>query len=169
MTSAAPAPTPVHTRLRAVGPGDGPTMHQLVVDGGGLDRNSPYAYVLAARFHAATSVIADGPEGPAGFVLGLTPAPRPDTLFVWQVGVAPAARGQGLALRMLHHLVDEVEPTYLEATVTPSNEASKRLFRALARDRGAELEVTRWVDSDALGGAEPEDLHRIGPIAAERR
>lgn len=155
-------PTPT---LRPFAPDDGPAIHALVADGGGLDVNSPYAYVLAARFFAASSVIAEGPDGPEGFVLGLRPPAEPDTLFVWQVGVAPSARGRGLGLAMLRWLVDETTPTHLESTVTASNTASQRLFRALARDLGAPLEVERWADSDQLGGAEPEDLHRIGPIS----
>lgn len=154
-------------QLRPLAPDDGPALHALVRDGGGLDLNTPYAYVLSARFFAATSVIADGPDGPAGFVLGITPPPAPDTLFVWQVGVAPSARGRGLGLTMLRWLIDEVGPTYLEATVTPSNTASQRLFRALARDLDAPLVTRRWVEGTELGddGHEPEDLHRIGPIA----
>lgn len=163
-TAAAPTDTGTPPTLRPFGPDDGPALHALVTDGGGLDVNTPYAYVLAARFFGATSVIAEGPDGPQGFVLGVAPPPEPDTLFVWQVGVAPAARGRGLGLAMLRWLVDEVAPTHLEATVTPSNTASQRLFRALARDLDAPIEVRRWVESEALGGAEPEDLHRIGPI-----
>lgn len=159
-----PAGDPAATRLRPLAPDDGPTLHGLVADGGGLDVNSPYAYVLGARFFAATSVLAEGPEGPEGFVLAFAPPPEPDTLFVWQVGVAPHARGRGLGLSMLRWLVDAVGPTHLDATVTPSNTASQRLFGALARDLGAPLDVRRWADRDQLGGAEPEDLHRIGPL-----
>jgi diaminobutyrate acetyltransferase len=151
-------------RLRPFALDDGPAVHALVAEGGGLDVNSPYAYVLAARFFADSSVIAEGPDGPEGFVLGVRPPAEPDTLFVWQVGVAPSARGRGHGLAMLRWLVDEARPTHLEATVTPSNTASQRLFRALARDVGAPIEVRRWADSDQLGGAEAEDLHRIGPI-----
>lgn len=151
--------------LRRLGPDDGPALHALVSEGGGLDVNSPYAYVLGSRFFGATSVIAEGPDGAQGFVLGVAPPPEPATLFVWQVGVAPAARGRGLGLAMLRWLVDEVGPTHLEATVTPTNTASQRLFRALARELDAPIEISRWVESDALGGAAPEDLHRIGPIA----
>ncbi|WP_211262554.1 diaminobutyrate acetyltransferase [Nitriliruptor alkaliphilus] len=159
-----PADRAARSTLRAVRADDGPDLHALVADGGGLDVNSPYAYVLAARFFGATSVIAEGTDGPEGFVLGLAPPTHPDTLFVWQVGVAPAARGRGLGLSMLRWLVAEVAPTHLEATVTPTNTASQRLFGALARDLSAPLNVTRWADRDDLGGAEPEDLHRIGPI-----
>jgi diaminobutyrate acetyltransferase len=152
--------------LRPLGPADGPAIHRLVEDGGGLDVNSPYAYVLGARLFGGTSVIAEDADGPEGFVLGLAPPTDPTTLFVWQVGVAPGARGRGLGLTMLRWLVHEVAPAHLEATVTPSNTASQRLFRALARDLGVPLETSRWADRTELGGAEPEDLHRIGPITA---
>jgi diaminobutyrate acetyltransferase len=163
--SATAAPDAVTTTaLRLPRPDEGPVLHDLVVAGGGLDVNSPYAYVLGVRFFASTSVIAEGPDGATGFVLGLTPPQDPGTLFVWQVGVAPQARGQGLGLRMLQWLVDEVRPRQLEATVTPSNVASQRLFRALARAYDAPLEVARWAASTELDGAEPEDLHRIGPF-----
>ncbi|MEX0835888.1 MAG: diaminobutyrate acetyltransferase [Nitriliruptor sp.] len=154
-------------QLRHLEHGDGAALHALVRDGGGLDLNSPYAYVLGERFWADTSVVAVGPSGPEGFILGVTPPPDPTTLFVWQVGVAPEARGRGLGLTMLRWLVDTVGPRHLEATVTPSNTASRRLFAALARELGTDLAVSRWVEPDELGDVdhEPEDLHRIGPIA----
>lgn len=152
--------------LRHLNHGDGASLYGLVRDGGGLDVNSPYAYLLGARMFAETSVVATGPEGVAGFVLGLAPPADPTTLFVWQVGVAPRARGAGLGLQMLRWLVDTVQPDHLEATVTPSNTASRRLFAALARELDTSLHVSRWAEPHDLGDAdhEPEDLHRIGPI-----
>ncbi|MEX1177324.1 MAG: diaminobutyrate acetyltransferase, partial [Nitriliruptor sp.] len=154
------------TELRHLHRGDGAALHALVRDGGGLDLNSPYAYVLGERMFAATSVAAATADGLDGFVYGIAPANEPTTLFVWQVGVAPHARGRGLGLTMLRWLVDAVGPTHVEATVTPSNTASRRLFAALARDLATELVVSRWVEPEELGdpGHEPEDLHRIGPI-----
>ncbi len=155
---------PPPPRLRPLAPGDGPSLYQLVAGGGGLDVNSPYAYVLASRLWATSSTIAEDGDGPLGFVLGVRPPAEPTTLFVWQVGVAAHARGRGLAHTMLRHLVDELGAEHVEATVTPSNTASQRLFHALARDLDVPIEVRRWADSDELDGAEPEDLHRIGPI-----
>ncbi len=158
---------PLRHELRHLERGDGASMHALVRDGGGLDHNSPYAYVLGERFLAETSVAAVGPSGPEGFVLGLIPPPDPDTLFVWQVGVAPHARGRGLGSAMLRWLVASVRPRYLEATVTPDNTASHHLFAALARHLDTGLTVSRWAEPDELGDGDhgPEDLHRIGPIA----
>ena len=95
---------------------------------------------------------------------------EPSTLFIWQVAVDPAVRGQGVALRLLAAILDRPAcraVRHLEATVTPSNAASWALFRALARDRGARIERRRHVSSADLGGThEPEDLVRIGPFEA---
>jgi diaminobutyrate acetyltransferase len=152
--------------LRHLGAGDGAELHRAVREGGGLDVNSPYAYELAARTFTDTSVIAEGIHGVAGFVVGLAPPRDPGTLFVWQIGVAPAGRGRGLGRSMLRWLVDRVGPTHLEATVTPSNTASRRLFAAVADDLGAPLAVTPWASATDVGGPEAEELHRVGPIPA---
>jgi diaminobutyrate acetyltransferase len=148
--------------------GDGSAVHAAVRDGGGLDLNSPYAYELAARTIADTSVVAEGPAGIAGFVLGFTPPRDPGTLFVWQVGVSRAGRGRGLGVRMLRWLVAEVRPHHLEATVTPSNVASQRLFARVARELDVPLATSPWACSAHLDGAEPEVLHRLGPIPRAR-
>jgi L-2,4-diaminobutyric acid acetyltransferase len=54
---------------------------------------------------------------------------------------------------------------FIEATVTPDNVASDRLFAAFARDRGAKLERRPLLDGELFPGAhEPEVLYRIGPL-----
>jgi L-2,4-diaminobutyric acid acetyltransferase len=166
VTNAAPeAPVRATTFApRHLREGDGPALYAAVRDGGGLDVNSPYAYELAARTFADTSVVAEGPTGLAGFVVGLTPPRDPGMLFVWQVAVGPAGRGRGLGARMLRWLVDEVGPHHLEATVTPSNVASQRLFARVARELDVPLVTSPWASSAHLDGAEPEVLHRIGPL-----
>lgn len=118
------------------------------------------------RTFARTSVVATAGDELVGFVLGLSVPDEPSTLFVWQIAVAPAGRGRGLGLDLLRWLDDRVQPTHLEATVTPSNTASQRLFAAFARDRGAPLEVRPWASAGEFpeAGHEPEDLHRIGPL-----
>ena len=65
-----------------------------------LDVNSTYAYLLMATDFAETSIVVVGVDGAVcGFITGYRPPRRPDTLFVWQVAVAPDAQGRGLALR----------------------------------------------------------------------
>lgn len=153
---------------------DGPQIWELVGRSPGLDLNSPYCYLLLCSHFADTCLVAYSDNGRlAGFVAGYQPPGRPDTIFVWQVAVAPEARRTGLGRRLVEALLDRAPGgvDYLEATVTPSNTASLQLFRAVARDRGAGLTQDPFFGSELFpsGGNdppahEPELLLRAGPL-----
>jgi len=148
---------------------DGLAVHQLVIDTGVLDVNSSYAYVAHLHHFASSCVVAVLDGRIVGFVTGYLLPEQPDTLFVWQVGVSSAARGKGLAKRMLRWLL-AAQPgaTWLHTTVTPDNTASIALFHSLARSVQAELEVVDGFSTAQLGGGHlPENLFRIGPISQE--
>jgi L-2,4-diaminobutyric acid acetyltransferase len=134
-----------------------------------LERNTCYAYVLLCSDFAATCVVAERGGELAGFVAGYVPPARLDEVFVWQVGVAPVARGQGVALRMLDHLVAHVPAArYLTATVAPSNEASRRLFHAFARRHAVPCEVGAGYEAALFAEShEPEERYRIGPLSPQ--
>ena len=154
---------------------DAGAIHQLVAGSGSLDLNSRYCYLLICRDFAETSLVATHGSQMLGFVSGYCPPTKPATLFVWQIGVSPSARGRGLAKRLLLELL--ARPTCghvesLEATVTPSNTASRRLFRAVARHFGVECQVepgfTReMLATDPSSEHEEEELFRIGPLASQ--
>lgn len=148
---------------------DGVKVWELVRDCGVLDANSCYAYLLICRDFAATSLVAtskDRDDRVLAFVAGYRPPERPESLFVWQIGVSPAARKQGVAKRLLRGLLaseagQEVE--YLEATIAPSNSASRRLFHSIAAELGRDLVVTEGFTEAHFGGTghEPEETVRI--------
>lgn len=143
---------------------DGRELWRIARDSKTLDLNSPYSYVMWCRDFAATSVVARSNDGVHGFVTGFTRPPDPGTLFVWQVAVDARHRGRGLARRMLDHLAAG-GCRYVEATVTPGNVASDRLFTSFARDRGAGLERRSLLGTELFPGEhEPEVLYRIGPL-----
>lgn len=150
--------------------GDGARMWELARDSGGLDLNSPYSYLLWCRDFAATSVAARSGGDLVGFITGYVRPEARDTVVVWQVTVGAAQRGRGLAARMLHHLADRLAPAgvrFLEATVTPGNEPSARLFAGFARDRGARLDrTTLFGAADFPVEHDPEVLMRIGPLGS---
>lgn len=152
--------------------GDGARMWELARDSGGLDLNSPYSYLLWCRDFAATSVAARSGGGLVGFITGYVRPDARDTVVVWQVTVDAGQRGRGLAARMLHHLADRLAPAgvrFLEATVTPGNEPSARLFAGFARDRGTRLDRTTLFDAaDFPVEHDPEVLMRIGPLGSRR-
>ena len=162
------AGSPLHCREPVAA--DAVAICALVGRCGVLDPNSTYCYLLLATHFAATCAVAVRAGRIVGFVSGYLVPARPSTLFIWQVAVDPAVRGQGVALRLLAAILDRPAcraVRHLEATVTPSNAASWALFRALARDRRARIERRRHISSADLGGThEPEDLVRIGPFEA---
>lgn len=154
-------------RLRCRPPtaADGSRLWALA-DSVGLDLNSPYAYVMWGDHFAGSSTVAEAVDGEiVGFVTGFVPPDAPDTLFVWQVGVAEAARGQGVGGRMLDDLLTRRSVRWLEATVTPSNEASAALFRGTAHRHGVDVDRATAYPADLFpGNHEAEVRFRIGPL-----
>lgn len=149
---------------------DGAAIYRLVRDGGTLELNSAYAYLLIGAHFADTSVIARDDAGSlGGFVWAYRLPERPDTLFVWQIGVAPDCRGHGLGHALLAEALARPDcraVTHLEATVTPSNAASMALFRGFGRRHGAPVTVSTAFETNLFPESthEAEMLLRIGPF-----
>ncbi len=151
-------------RFRTPSPSDGRALWELAGEVG-LDLNSPYAYVLWGEHFAATSLVAERDGAAVGFVTGFHPPELPDTLFVWQIGVAAAARRTGLGARMLDHLLERTGARFLDATVTPDNTASAALFRSVATRHDAEVVEAPLFGAELFPeGHEAEVRFRIGPL-----
>lgn len=148
---------------------DGAQMWRLVRDSGVLDRNSAYVYLLIGAHFRDTSVVAAAGDRLVGFISGYLPPTRPDALFIWQVAVDAAARGRGIAGRMLDDLIARpacAGVTAMETTVTPSNGASRAMFASFARRHGATIDETAGFTGDLFPADVHEDerLLRIGPL-----
>lgn len=157
---------------------DGADVWRLVSEST-LDDNSPYAYLLWGDHFGSTSRVvraeprshvgqpeARGEGELMGFVMGFAVPDRLDALFVWQVGVAPEARGRGIGSLLLDDIwAEHPHLRWLEATVTPNNAASDRLFRAFAERHGLEVatEVAYREHDFPTGDHEAEIRYRIGP------
>jgi L-2,4-diaminobutyric acid acetyltransferase len=154
--------------LEAPGGDDGREMWRIARDTQVLDVNSPYSYLLWCRDFADSSVVARDGDRLCGFITGYIRPRSAATLFVWQVAVDQAYRGRGLGKRMLDYLGDHMAAEgqrYLEATVTPDNIPSSRLFEAFARDRGCAVERSTLFTAEQFPrGHQPEVLFRIGPL-----
>ena len=151
---------------------DGAAIHRLVDACKPLDLNSTYAYLLLCEHFAETCVHAERAGRTVGFISAYCPPQRGDVIFVWQVAVAEEMRGQGLARAMLRELL--ARPglrgcRYLETTVSPSNEPSRRMFYGLARELGAPVTENVLFGEQDFGQEhhECEMLIRIGPFAGE--
>lgn len=154
--------------FRAARRGDGAALWRLVQDAGTLELNSAYFYLLFAEHFGATCLVAEQDGVVVGGVIAYRPPAELDAVFVWQIGVAPAARGQGLGKQLLHELLQLSGCNgvrWLTATVAEDNLASARLFRGFARDRNVACETQTFFSSDLF--PEPhtaEPLFRIGPL-----
>lgn len=146
---------------------DGMDLHQLVNDCPPLDPNSSYCNLLHCSHFADTAVAADKDGQLVGFISGYLIPSRPDTLFVWQVAVSEAGRGQGLAGRMLQDILKrQPQVKYIETTITKDNEASWGLFKSQARKLDANLESEVFFDKEKhfKGHHDSEYLVKIGPF-----
>lgn len=148
---------------------DGAVIQRLIQSSPPLDVNSTYAYLLLCQHFRDTCVVALRQGQLAGFVSAYIPPATPQVLFVWQVAVRADARGLGLGTAMLEELLARDQTAsvrYLETTVSPSNQASRRMFASLARDRCVALEEQALFTPTMFGGAdhEAERLLRIGPF-----
>lgn len=156
--------------LSAPGVRHGAAIHRLVEACKPLDLNSTYAYLLLCEHFAETCVHAERGGHTVGFISAYRRPKRSGVIFVWQVAVAKEMRGQGLARAMLRELIDRPalrDCRFLETTVSPSNEPSRRLFHSLARERQAAITERVLFSENDFGGEqhESEVLIRIGPFA----
>lgn len=154
--------------FRAPNVSDGAEIWRIVRDSGVLDLNSAYLYLLLCKDFANTCIVAQRGTSLVGFATGYKPPGRDDTIFLWQIGIDSELRGRGLGKRLLAHFLRNpgaAGATQLETTISPSNQASQRLFRGLARDLNTDCQVEPcFTENDFPSGHEAEQLYRIGPF-----
>lgn len=155
--------------LRAPVTEDGHSMWTLVKQSGALDINSCYLYLLLGQHFSETCIIAESGGTITGFLSAYRPPQDGSVLFIWQIGIDHRMRKRGIGSRIVEHLLDQQIAQgvkYLEATVSPSNEASMRLFRSLAQRRGVDCKESPLFTAEMFGheNHEAEILFRLGPF-----
>jgi|SRR5690554_147961 len=148
---------------------DGYAVNQLVAANPPLDPNSIYCNLLQCSHFADTAIAAFKNKQLVGFVSGYVLPNEPNVLFVWQLVVDPAARGLGLAKKLVRaQLASDAckNVTHLHTTITPDNEASWGVFKSLARDLNADLNSDVYFSKQSHFGGVHDDEHRliIGPF-----
>ncbi len=152
---------------------DGPAVTQLIAACPPLDPNSAYCNLLQCTHFADYCVMAERDGRIMGWVSAYRPPSDPSALFIWQVAVAPAARGQALARRMIESLLARPSTqgvTHMLTTITQDNDASWALFESLARKWDATLSRSALFDRDThfAGAHATEWQARIGPLPVQQ-
>lgn len=145
-------------------------MFRIVKESKVLDVNSSYSYLMWSKYFNNTSIIAECENNEViGFVSGFLQPESPNTLFVWQVAVDHKHRGKGLATKLIEQLLNQLESenvNFLEATVTPSNIPSSKLFKGIAKKNDTNCIIFECFSEDQFPDPshEPEMTYRIGPL-----
>ena len=155
--------------LRKPTSADGMPVHRLIANCPPLDTNSAYCNLLQCSHFADTSVAATQDGKLVGFISGYLIPGRSDSLFIWQVAVDESARGQGLAGKMLNHILSRshcAQVKFIETTITQANAASWALFRSLAKRLGTKLDESVMFDRQTHYDDEhdTEMLVKVGPF-----
>ena len=141
----------------------------LIKVGGTLDLNSEYLYLLQTTHFQESCCVAVCEDEIVGFVSGYRIPNENNQLFIWQVAVAKALRGQNLAMRMIMYIADNLNTQYIVSTVSPSNHSSIRVFQKIAQSLNAKLtnEVLFEI-SDFNEAHEEEVQYTIGPFTLKK-
>jgi len=150
---------------------DGRRVWRLVRESSPLELNAPYLYVLLCYHFIDTCVVAEEDGEIVGFTAAYLPPVRSNSVFIGQIAVHPNCREQGVAGQMITDLLRRdvcADVCYLEATASPTNEASRALFESLARRLDSVCDRCSSFPSSLFGGEshEEEQLLRIGPFTA---
>lgn len=148
---------------------DGPALFQLIKSCPPLDQNSRYCNLLQCSHFAETSALALDRANVLAAATGYIVPDKPDTLFIWQIAVNEALRGQRVAKRLIDSILDRPvceNVRFIETTITESNQASWSVFRKIAEHFGVTLSSSPLFDEQDHfdGEQDSEQLVRIGPI-----
>lgn len=120
-------------------------------------------------YFSKTSVVVAKQGRIVGFISAFIKPETPNTLFVWQVAVDATERGKGLATEMLQYLLEAASSTninYLEATISPSNIPSQKLFLGIANKLDTVVNISPCFTATDFpeAGHEDEQVHLVGPF-----
>lgn len=151
---------------------DGTAIHELIARCRPLDENSIYCNLLQCSHFSDTCVIAEEDGEIRGFVSGYIVPDAPERLFIWQVAVAPEARGNSLGRRMILEILNRPEQsdvTELHTSITPDNKPSQGVFSSVADflDADVEQKVLFHEEDHFDGQQKTEILWEIGPFDIE--
>jgi len=158
--------------IRAPRREDGASVWKLVRDTAALDDNSMYCNLLQCSHFASTCALAERDGEVVGWLSGYIPPEHPDVFFVWQVCVSEAARGKGLARRLINSVLVRgvcADVTRIQSTITSANKPSWALFGSIAERLDADLvRQPHFRRDDHFDGLhDTEFLVTIGPFERE--
>lgn len=142
-----------NTAFRRATSGDASLLRSLAQRCPPLDVHTHYTYWTITEYFGDLCAVAEVDGTPVGFATAVL---RGDRGLLWQVGVLPAYRTQGVGSALLTLVAARLEEhgvRRLEVSIAPDNVASHATLFRLAEDRG--VEVVHQGDVDLHDLADP--------------
>lgn len=144
---------------------DAKSIYSLIKNGGVLDLNSEYLYLLLATHFKESCCLIEYQSQIIGFVSAYYLPSSSKTLFIWQVAVKEEFRGKNLAFKMIENISKRKSTEFLTTTVSPSNIKSKRVFEKVAEHFKTDIKSNIcFSKGDFINAHEEEIQFTIGPI-----
>jgi len=141
---------------------------ELIKNSPPLDLNSTYLYFIQSHYFNKTCAIAvNEVDKVIGFMSGFQDPRKKDTLFIWQVAISKDARGNGLASKLIHFILQEhPHMQFIETTITMDNTSSISLFNKISQELNTNIIEEPFLDKSKhfLNQHDSENLFRIGPF-----
>ncbi len=115
--------------IKPVNQNDAPLLRHLATLCPPLDVHTPYTYWVMATYFGEYSFIAYDDGKPIGYIMNLK---KDNTLFIWQIGIIPDYRKQGISQRLIGKAVRAALKsgcTSAQVTIAPENIDSYCAFK----------------------------------------
>ena len=116
-------------------------MHQFTAGCPPMENYPEHVYKIILRYFGDCCFIAEENEQIIGFVMGIVPRSFKGTYFLWDIGVTPTYRGQGIGGRLVREVEKESEKMgfkRVELTIDPDNLPSQKLFEKMGYENISE-------------------------------
>ena len=116
-------------------------VHQFTAGCPPMENYPEHVYKIILRFFGDYCFIAEENEQIIGFVMGIVPQSFKGTYFLWDIGVKPSYRGQGIGGRLVREVEKEsgrMGFKRVELTIDPDNLPSQKLFEKMGYENISE-------------------------------
>lgn len=142
-------------RLNTAGEANYLKVYDLVRRCPPLEIYPAHLYKILIRFFGDNCYVAHKDGQLIGWVMGFISTVKPDTYFLWQIGIDSEMQGTGLGTKLLKFLENDLRAKNcrrIELTIDPENIPSRKLFnkngyRNCSRDEGAPTTIVNGLES----------------------
>jgi L-2,4-diaminobutyric acid acetyltransferase len=124
-------------------------VYRFICSCGVLETYGEHFYRIVIRYFSSTCYVAERDGEIVGLMWGFITQEDSNTFFLWQIGVDPATRGEGIGGLILEEAEEDLAARgckRIELTIDPTNYPSQRMFekrgyRNISADHGKTIEV----------------------------